>query len=71
MRLKLPKRKYSGLPRWLDYVVQALYAISYSRVLNRPSSAMSEWATRLLNRYCACEKCARRQREEREHKFER
>ncbi len=56
------KRRWSGTPAWVDYLAQALYGISHSRLANWPSRATSDWASRLLDHYCRCEKCvARRQ----------
>ena len=56
MKFKL-KRKWTFAPAWVDYLVQALYRFSYC---NWPYSAASNFADRLLDRYCDCPQCIAR-----------
>jgi len=52
-RPKHLKRRYSGLPEWLDYLCQALYWLEY----HWPKPPFGSWASALLDEHCRCEKC--------------
>ena len=52
------KRRYSGAPAWVDYLIQALYWLDDNACRLIPP--FRDWAYRLLDRFCRCEKCKKR-----------
>lgn len=56
--VKWPKRQYTGLSKWLDYLCQTLYWLEY----HWPKPPFGTWAGKLMDKYCWCERCQGRYR---------
>jgi hypothetical protein len=57
------KRRWTGVPAWLDYILQLSGWFEY-QVVDKVARFLStsEWRNQMLDRYCNCEKCVARKK---------